>query len=70
MEEGKGQNLYAQQLSRCHKTPQRKQWSEAIRRDMVSLREHDVYELVAINRVPKGQKTIGSRFVFKQTADG
>ena len=37
---------------------------------MVSLREHDVYELVAINRVPKGQKTIGSRFVFKQTADG
>ena len=37
---------------------------------MVSLKEYDVYELVPINQVSKGQKIIGSRFVFKQKADG
>ena len=31
---------------------------------MVCLKEHDLYELVPINRVPKGQKIIGSQFVF------
>ena len=37
---------------------------------MDSLKQHDVYKLVNISSVPKGEKIIGSRFVFKQKADG
>ena len=37
---------------------------------MDSLKQHDVYKLVNISSVPKGKKIIGSRFVFKQKADG
>ena len=37
---------------------------------MDSLKQHDVYKLVNISGVPKGEKIIGSRFVFKQKADG
>ena len=52
------------------KSPQRKQWSDGIRRDMVRVKERDACELGPINRVPNGQKVIGSRFVFKQKAGG
>ena len=37
---------------------------------MDSLKQHDVYKLVNISSVPKGEKNIGSRLVFKQKADG
>lgn len=37
---------------------------------MRSLEEHEVYELVSITRVSKGQKTMGSGFVFKRISDG
>lgn len=37
---------------------------------MASLKEHDAYELVPVNLVPKGRKIISLRFVFKQNADG
>ena len=37
---------------------------------MDSLKQHDVYKLVNISSIPKGEKIIGSRFVFKQRADG
>ena len=37
---------------------------------MDSLKQHDVYKLVNISSVPKGEKIIGSRFVFKQKTDG
>ena len=37
---------------------------------MYSLKQHHVYKLVNISSVPKGEKIIGSRFVFKQEADG
>ena len=38
--------------------------------EMVSLDEHNSHKLVRINRVPKGHKINGSRFVFKRKADG
>ncbi len=50
--------------------PQHKDWQNAIQKEMSSLTEHEVYDLVPITSVPKGQKIIGSRFVFKQKADG
>ena len=34
------------------------------------MKQHDVYKLVNISSVPKREKSIGSRFVFKQKADG
>ena len=37
---------------------------------MDSLKQHDVDKLVNVSSVPKGEKIIGSRFVFKQKADG
>ena len=37
---------------------------------MDSLKQHDVYKLVNISSVPKGENIIGSSFVFKQKADG
>ena len=37
---------------------------------MDSLRKHNVYKLVKMSNVPKEEKIIGSRFVFKQKVDG
>ena len=37
---------------------------------MNSLKQHDVSKLVNISSVPKKEKIFGSRFVFKQKADG
>lgn len=51
-------------------SPQREQWKEAIGKEMDSLNKHEVYELVPITSVPKEEKILGSRFVFKQKADG
>ena len=34
------------------------------------MKQHDVYKLVNISSIPKEEKVIGSRFVFKQKADG
>ena len=51
------------------KSRQRKQWLGANDKEIKSLREHEVYDLVPITGVPKGKKIIGSRFVFKQKAD-
>ena len=36
---------------------------------MDSLRKHNVYKLVKMSSVPKEEKIIGSRFVFKQKVD-
>ena len=51
------------------KSPQWKDWQGAIQ-EMDSFKQHDVYKLVNISSVPKGEKIIGSRFVFKQKEDG
>ena len=52
------------------KSPQWKDWQGAIQKEMDSLKQHDVYKLANIPSVPKGEKIVGSRFVFKQKADG
>ena len=43
-------------------TPFRRRWID-------SLRKHNVYKLVKMSSVPKEEKIIGSRFVFKQKID-
>ena len=52
------------------KSPQWKNWQGTIQKEMDSLKQHDVYKLVNVSSVPKGEKMIGSRFVSKQKADG
>ena len=52
------------------KSPQWKDWQGAIQEEMDSLKQHDLYKLVNIFSVPKGEKIIGSPFVSKQKADG
>ena len=52
------------------KSPQWKDWQGTIQKEMDSLKQQDVYGLVSISSVPKGENIIGSRFVFKQKADG
>ena len=52
------------------KSPQWKDWQGAIQKEVDILKQHDVYKPVNISSVPKGEKILGSRFVFKQKADG
>ncbi|CAN0447533.1 unnamed protein product, partial [Pylaiella littoralis] len=51
-------------------SPQHEQWKEAIDNEMNNLKKHKVYKLVPISSVPKTEKIIGTRFVFKQKVDG
>ena len=52
------------------KSPQWKDCQGTIQKEMDSLKQHDIYKLVNIPSVPKGEKIIDSRFVFQQKADG
>ena len=52
------------------KSPQWGDWNNAIQKEMDSLRKHNVYKLINMSSVPKEEKIIGSRFVFKQKVDG
>ena len=52
------------------KSPQWKDWQGDIQKEMDSSKQHDVHKLVNISSVTKGEKIIGSHFVFKQKADG
>ena len=54
----------------AQKSPQWGDWNNAIQKEMDSLRKHKVYKLVKMSSVPKEEKIIGSRFVFKQKIDG
>lgn len=51
-------------------SPEAKQWEAAIGKEMASLAKHKVYKMVPIDSVPKDEKILGTRFVFKQKADG
>ena len=51
-------------------SPEHKKWKIAIDKEMNSLKDHDVYDLVPITSVPHDNKIIGSRFVFEQKTDG
>ena len=54
----------------AQKSPQWGDWNDAIQKEMDSLRKHNVYKLVKMSSVPKEEKIIGSRFIFKQKVDG
>ena len=54
----------------AQKSPQWGDWNNALQKEMDSLRKHNVYKLVKMSSVPKEEKIIGSRFVFKQKVDG
>ena len=43
-------------------TPRARQWSEAMEREMASLRQNEVWTLTDL---PEGKKTVGSRWVFR-----
>ena len=51
-------------------SPQSEQCKESIDQEIDTLKEHEIYYLVPTTSVPKGQKSIGSRFVLKRKADG
>ena len=68
-EETQERVIIPNQYEDAMKSRQRKQWLGAIDKEMKSLQEHEVYDLVLITSVPKEKKIVGSRFVFKQMAD-
>ncbi|CAB1103798.1 unnamed protein product [Ectocarpus sp. CCAP 1310/34] len=51
-------------------SPQREEWKGACSKEMDNLRKHNVYNLVPLSSVPKGEKILGTKFVFKKTLDG
>ena len=50
-------------------SPQRKDWQKVIEKETTGPTANEVYDLVPITGVPKGQTIIGSKFVLKQKAD-
>ena len=59
-------NTYDEAMS----SPQREEWKEACSKEMDNLRKHNVYNLVPLSSVPKGEKILGTKFVFKKKLDG
>ena len=59
-------NTYDEAMS----SPQREEWKGACSKEMDNLRKHNVYNLVPLSSVPKGEKILGTKFVFKKKLDG
>ncbi|CAB1107333.1 unnamed protein product [Ectocarpus sp. CCAP 1310/34] len=51
-------------------SPQREEWKGACSKKMDNLRKHHVYSLVLLSSVPKGEKILATKFVFKKKLDG
>ena len=51
-------------------SPDFEQWKAAMDKEMNSLKEHDVADLVPIQSLPPGAKPIGSRWLYKIKATG
>lgn len=70
LEENKQQieilDIYGQEKS----SPRAPMREAAIDKEVDSLGEHEVFGRVPITSVPKGEKVIGSRYVFTQKANG
>ena len=47
------------------KLPETELWKEAAQKEIKSLQDLNIYTLVPISNVPKGQNVIGSRWAFK-----
>ena len=59
-------NTYAQAMN----SPQSNEWEKAMRKELNSLDEHEVADLIPSNTVPPGSSVIGTRWVFRVKADG
>ena len=56
--EGKGSNIsISNHFQDAIKPPQRKQWSEDIRKEMANLIQHGVYELMPMNRISRVKRS-------------
>ena len=51
-------------------SPDRGEWKAAMDKEMLSISEHDVADLVPSESLPPGAKPIGSRWHFKSKATG
>ena len=51
------------------KLPEAELWKEAAQKEIKSLQDLEVYTLVPISNVPKGQNVINSKWVFKVKTD-
>ena len=51
-------------------SPQSTQWDEAMRKELSSLHDHDVADLIPVSSVPAGSSIIGTRWVFRVKTDG
>ena len=59
-------NTYVQAME----SRQAKEWQTAINKEKQSLRKHNVFKRVPLNSVPKGEKILPLKYIFKQKADG
>ena len=59
-------NTYAQAMA----SPQAEEWEAAMRKELKSLDEHEVADLVPFTKVPPGCSIIGKRWVFRVKTDG
>ncbi|CAB1115976.1 unnamed protein product [Ectocarpus sp. CCAP 1310/34] len=59
-------NTYDEAMS----SRQREEWEGACSKEMDNLRKHNVCNLVPLSSVPKGEKILGTKFVFKKKLDG
>eukprot|EP00752_Nemacystus_decipiens_P015554 g13877.t1 len=59
-------NTYAEAMT----SPQHEEWKEACKTEMASLQKHEVYTVIPLNSVPKGEKILNTKFVFKKKLDG
>ncbi|CAB1114413.1 unnamed protein product [Ectocarpus sp. CCAP 1310/34] len=59
-------NTYDEAMS----SPQHEEWKGACSKEMDNLRKHNVYNLVPLSSVLKGEKILAAKFVFKKKLDG
>eukprot|EP00903_Cladosiphon_okamuranus_P016817 g15509.t1 len=59
-------NTYAEAMN----SPQHEELKGACANEMKSLKKHNVYTLVPLSSVPKTDKILGTKFVFKKKLDG
>jgi Reverse transcriptase (RNA-dependent DNA polymerase) len=51
-------------------TEERDDWREAIRKELMSMKTREVWNVVSLDKVPEGRKIIGCKWVFKKKRNG
>lgn len=59
-------NTYKQAMA----SPQATQWEKAMRKELDSLNDHEVADLIPFSSVPAGYSVIGTRWVYRVKTDG